>query len=94
MLFEVGQTVITRGLHNTIENNEQAQKEVSKIFNRYINGDWGNLDDYDKKLNDNAVKYNNDRILGKYHINSINRDIYIITEFDRSYTTFLFCNEY
>jgi hypothetical protein len=90
--FSLGQVVWTAGINHTISENEQFTKEVLKALKQYVNGDWGILDKHDKKLNDDAVKYNNDRILAKY--NTCEGSIYIITEYDRSVTTILFPSEY
>jgi hypothetical protein len=46
----------------------------------------------DMQSNDDAVKTGNDRILAAY--NTSEGKVYIITEWDRSYTTLLFANEY
>lgn len=90
---EVGKTVITRGLAAALENDEGLQKEIYKAWERYKSCDWGNLGEEDKEMNDNAVKEpRSDRILARY--STTKGDIYIITEWDRSYTTFMFCNEY
>lgn len=45
-----------------------------------------------KKMNDSAIKNNDDRILAKYNYGET--AIYIITEWDRSTTTILFVDEY
>ena len=93
IIGEIGETFITSHLNEVLQDNPKAQKEIQKAFNRYIMGDWGNLDKEDKELNDNAVKYpNSDRILAAYKL-SIGK-IYIITEQDRSYTTLLFASDY
>lgn len=92
MKFKLGQTVMTRGIAQTMNENIGFGKEVRKAFDRYISGDWGELCQEDQEMNDIAVKKNNNRIFAKYET-SVD-PIYIITEYDRSYTTVLFCNEY
>lgn len=94
MNFELGQTVITAGLNEAIENNEQAKIEVYEAFNKYQAMNWGETCKADQELNNNAIKNNDDRIVAKYHIKSLNKDIFIITEWDRSATTLLFADEY
>lgn len=90
---EVGKTVITRGLAAALENNKELSKDVHLAWQRYLQCDWGNLGEEDKEMNDNAVKKpRSDRILARY--STAEGDIYIITEWDRSYTTFMFCDEY
>ena len=72
---------------------EETAKEVYEALNRYLSGDWGDLPQEDKDMNDTAVKHpGSTRILARYNL--LCGDIYIITEWDRSYTTLLFCNEY
>lgn len=91
--FELGKVLQTRGLFSVLEDNEEAKKEVQNCLIRYIRGDWGDLVESDKQLNNMAIE-NGDRILARYFIKSLKRDIYIITEWDRSVTTLLFTNEY
>lgn len=91
--FNLGQLVCTRTINEHFKN-ETTKKEIFSAIDKYITCDWGNLCEEDKKMNEYAIKNNNDRILAKYHIDSINEDIYIITEWDRSYTTVMFCYEY
>ena len=52
----------------------------------------GDLPNEDKRMNDSAIKNNDDRIVVRY--NSEYGDNNIITEWDRSYTTILFTHEY
>lgn len=92
MKFQLGQTVVTRGINERIANDTEFAKFITESFKRYVNCDWGDLCEEDKEMNDSAVKNNDDRILAKYSFN--NEDIYIITEWDRSVTTILFTNEY
>ena len=91
--MKVGQVVMTRGVSLFVNKNKDCFAEINKYFLSYLNQDWGILCEEDKLLNDEAL-INGDRILAKYHLSSIDRDIYIITEWDRSYTTILFPEEY
>lgn len=89
MLFEMGQLVVTRGVKTRIDNDvDFANFVIDSFFAKYCQGDWGDLCNEDKKMNDRAVKHNDDRIVASYN------DIYIITEYDRSYTTILLKSEY
>lgn len=90
--MELGQTVMTRGVGNVVVENYLYYQFVFDSLERYKNHDWGDLPYEDKRMNDSAVKNNDDRIVARY--NSEYGDIYIITEYDRSYTTILFTNEY
>lgn len=92
MKFELGQIVVTRGIHNRIADDAKFAKFITESFTRYIRCDWGELCEEDRAMNNLAVKNNDDRILAKYSFND--KDIYIITEWDRSVTTILFTDEY
>ena len=89
---EIGQIGFTNGLAHAMENDKELSKQVHAAWFKYMTCDWGILGDDDKQMNDSAVKNKNDRILARYNTKA--GDIYIITEWDRSYTTFMFCNEY
>lgn len=92
MKFELGKVMQTQGIYFKCYENEKFKDEVQTAFCRYIKCDWGELDEHDKAMNDEAIEFNNNRILAKYET-SID-PIYIITEYDRSVTTILFCDEY
>ena len=89
--FSLGKLVMARGIANEIKNNPSYKEEILDCLTRYLIGDWGSLCDEDKKSNELAIE-NNSRILAKYTTHS--GIIYIITEWDRSYTTIMFTNEY
>lgn len=90
---DLGQIVITKGLNSAFERSEETQAEIMTALQRYMFGDWGDLGAEDKAMNDNAVSNpQSDRILARYNLKC--GSIYIITEWDRSYTTLMFCDEY
>ena len=88
MKFKIGQLVITRGINVRMDKDLEFCKFIFDSIVRYRNCDWGNIPYEDKKMNDSAVKNNDDRIVARYN------NIYIITEYDRSSTTILFTDEY
>lgn len=88
MTFKIGQLVITRGVSSHVIEDNSFYEFILESLRRYLAGDWGDIPNEDKKMNDSAVKNNDDRIVARYN------DIYIITEYDRSYTTILFTHEY
>lgn len=90
MLFELGQIVATSGIAQKSEDPNFAH-EVRKCLSKHIKGDWGDLCEEDKNLNEQAIQKGT-RILSAYNI--LNEKIYIITEADRSVTTVLFAREY
>lgn len=88
-LFALGQVVGTPEALATIEANGLQPLD---LLTRHYNGDWGEICDEDKALNDEAVKLGN-RILSAYPIAS-DVTIWIITEADRSSTAILLPSEY
>lgn len=92
MRFVTGKLTWTRGINNMVADDVTFAKEVLSCIRRYKMQDWGDMCDEDKQMNNDAVKYHNNRIFASY--NTSKGKIYIITEYDRSYTTVLFANEY
>lgn len=90
--FNTGKMMQTRAVAETCKENLKFAEEISAAVKRYLNRDWGDLDTEDKEMNDRAVIAGDDRILAVYH--TCKGKIYIITEWDRSYTTILFAEEY
>ena len=84
--FNVGHLVITQGAH------ELPQDEVWYSLVRHMNGDWGDLDDFDRGENDVALDYGR-RLMSRYSTRS-GTVFWIITEHDRSATTILLPMEY
>jgi hypothetical protein len=93
-LFELGHCVATPGALKAIED---AGDDFNVLLMRHASGDYGDLDDYDKRLNALAIQ-DGSRILSAYHT-SRKEKIYIITEAQdddgrREYTTILLPSEY
>ena len=87
--FALGQVVGTPGcLEALAESNQTA----SVFLDRHVTGDWGDLDEEDRKLNDEAVK-DESRIFSAYHTTK-GVKIWCITEADRSSTCLLLPEEY
>jgi hypothetical protein len=94
-LFDPGRTVATQGA--------LAACPMGYLFYclaRHVRGDWGYVCDEDKATNDAAVR-DGDRILSAYPIDPEqpckgygDNCLWIITEWDRSVTTFLLPAEY
>ena len=91
--FDLGNVVATSGVYAMVGEDIKFNQFVTKSFERHCNGDWGDLDEEDKKANDFALRNGDDRLFSKYVFNE-EVSIYIITEWDRSYTTILFPDEY
>jgi hypothetical protein len=92
LVFDLGQTVMTRGVANLFNEDKVFRKFVNESFMKYCNADWGETCEEDKELNDQALKIG-DRILAVYKKEGL-ETIWIITEWDRSATTILFPSEY
>lgn len=87
----LGQTVMTAGVADFIEENNIPLPEVNQLFYRHSNGDWGDMPKEDKKENDSALLLGN-RVVSSYSLGG--ETVWIITEADRSVTTLLFPREY
>lgn len=84
---------MTRAVHELMQSDKSFALFVQLSLGKYVNCDWGSIDDEDKKLNDGAVTTGEDRIHAAY-VDSKGRKIWIITERDHSVTTVLFPSDY
>jgi hypothetical protein len=87
--FSLGQVVATPGALHALEKAHQSPHE---FIVRHVVGDWGDLVDDDKAENELSVK-EGFRILSAYRLKT-GVKIWVITEADRSATTFLLPEEY
>lgn len=87
-LFPLGRTVATRGVMALMQ---EGRVNPAELLARHESGDWGDLDAEDVRANEQAVT-NGDRILSAYYVDT--EKYYVVTEFDRSYTTVLLASEY
>lgn len=88
-LFPLGKVVVTPGAMSLFE--ALNISPLGYLF-RHVLGDWGDLDAEDCKANDAALVHGS-RILSSYRLQGEHR-IWLITEADRSATTFLLPEEY
>ncbi len=84
--FTLGRLVTTDGIERAV-----TQDEVRRALLRHLDGDWGNVEEYDSKQNDDAVAYGG-RICSAYSSQN-GTDFLVITEHDRSQTTVLLTDE-
>ena len=91
MVMGIGQLVVTAGIRDKMSQSSDFESFVRKSFYRHASGDWGELSDEDRVYNDYALE-NGDRIFSAYTYGDTK--IWIITEWDHSYTTILFPEEY
>lgn len=85
--FRVGRIVATPGVLAAV-----PADELICAMKRHLAGDWGVVCAEDRAINDRAVE-NGERILSAYVAKDGTR-FWIITEADRSATTFLLPDEY
>jgi hypothetical protein len=88
-LFQLGQVVATPG---ALEALKAAGDDLAAYLNRHAVGDWGDLDEADKRENELSVARGL-RLLSAYRLSNDTK-IWIITEADRSATTLLLPSEY
>jgi hypothetical protein len=87
--FPLGQVVATRGALAALEAAGQSPLE---FLHRHARNDWGEVCGEDWELNDEALD-SGDRLLSAYRTSKGER-LWVITESDRSATTFLLPDEY
>lgn len=83
----LGQLTATPGVLRKV-----TSAEIQEALSRHRNGDWGDLSDADKELNDESLR-NGSRLLSSYRA-ADGTAFWIITEADRSVTTVLLPDEY
>lgn len=90
--FPLGQVVMTPGAMLALEQVEGQGVTLGTLLRRHLAGDWGELDEEDKRENDYSVPRHL-RILSAYRLPT-GRKVWVITEADRSLTTILLPEEY
>lgn len=88
ILFSLGQVVVTR---NCLNYAQEHGVNLTELVERHASGDNGDLCKADQALNDLAIKTDG-RIFSSYTINKTK--FYVITEWDRSYTTVMLAEDY
>jgi hypothetical protein len=85
--FELGQIVITPSARRTL-----AASDVQTALARHARGDWGDVDEDDRKENELSLNLGC-RLLSVYHAQDGTK-FWIITEADRSSTCILLPEDY
>jgi hypothetical protein len=93
--FKLGKVAMSSGALNVLQNSDQS---AMVFLQRHAVGDWGEVCDADKKLNDDAIACEGNmdrqqRVFSSYKTAN-NERIWVITEWDRSVTTLLLPDEY
>jgi hypothetical protein len=87
--FRLGMIVSTPGALAALEDAHQTPFE---FLARHASGDWGELDEEDKRENELSLAHGF-RLLSAYRLRT-DEKLWIITEADRSVTTLLLPEEY
>lgn len=91
--FPLGRVVATANFLETLtEAEEDPWKVTPKFLARHQQADWGDVDAADKGRNDQAL-IDGERLLSSYTTEA-GVKFWIITEWDRSVTTFLLPEDY
>ena len=88
-LFQPGQIVSTPG---ALEEMAKAGQDPLELLRRHVTGDWGQVPEEDARENELSVE-KGFRILSAYTL-STGVTIWLITEADRSASTYLLPSEY
>jgi hypothetical protein len=87
--FPPGQIVATPGALAALE---ESGESPDVFLKRHLTGDWGEVDDHDRRENELSV-VQGFRLLSAYTLSNGTK-LWIITEADRSDTTLLLPSEY
>ena len=87
--FPPGRIVATPGALAALE---EAGESPGIFLKRHLTGDWGEVDDHDRRENELSV-VQGFRLLSAYTLSNGTK-LWIITEADRSATTLLLPSEY
>ena len=97
-LFELGRVVMTSGVKERMEQDPSMRSFLDGCLKRHSVGDWGYLDEDDRKINDAALEVERtgegepDSLMSVYRKDG--SEYWIITEWNRSVTTILLPCEY
>ena len=88
-LFPLGQLVATPGALAALQ---KAGQSPTEFLSLHVRGQWGDIPEEDRQENEYSLEHGF-RLLSSYRTNA-NETIWIVTESDRSVTTFLLPCEY
>nr|WP_313024507.1 hypothetical protein [Pseudomonas lopnurensis] len=88
--FSPGTVVMTSGVQYHVT---EGRLNPIVYLRRHLGGDWGDLRESDRSLNDTALESGAARLFSSYQVDRA-LTLWIITEWDRSVTTLLLPSEY
>ena len=90
--FPLGNLYLTRGSQELLYD---SKLDPLDFIVRHATGDWGELPDEDRELNERSVRYGG-RVFSSYELDGGGGagKVWVITEADRSATTVLLPDEY
>ena len=91
MKFETGDIYMTAGIAGKFQKDIIFMTFIIECIKKYREGNWGVTEKEDCKRNEIALE-NGERIFAVYKDRG--KKIWIITEWNRSYTTIMFPEEY
>lgn len=77
-LFAPGRVVMTPGIKVLLDDEKLGMKEVCAFLARHLTGDWGELDPFDKRQNEDAL-HHGARLLSAYRSVAGDR-LWVITD--------------
>ena len=89
--FEMGRLVMTTALDQDLKESDPSggwQDELNLFVSRHLFGDFGDMDEHDTAQNNAAIESGEDRVFSSYTTTK-GIKLWIITEWNRSYTTIL-----
>jgi len=90
--FPLGHIVATRGAMEVLGGADGDPRLAMMLLARHAAGDCGDMDDEDKETNEEAIRFGN-RVMSVYRLIG-GATVWVMTEADRSLTTFLLPDEY
>lgn len=84
--FPMGDLVATPAAMSTF-----TSDFMQRCLRRHLQGDWGNVDLHDRRANDHGLR-DGERLLSVYEQDA--KTLWVVTEADRSVTTFLLPSDY
>ena len=97
-LFDMGGLTLTCGVRDLMDRHGvEFTDKMLDCVRRHLSGDWGDICDEDKELNNEALRLEqlgeeSERLFSMYETEYCT--LYVITEWDKSMTTVLLPEEY